>query len=217
MRRCLILGCIVLGAFTSGSCQPSREPAAAHAEVRLTTLDQAGARLSQLASSPLRNYSTYDFGRERDSAARSVIVPRERAGDLLQRLRRELGPDLVAFIGTTQWLGDEQHDGDEIVIGTGASQFDMLRLARSDGINYDLETEDLINKLSQYDEQYGIDIYHAETDTVEFVLGRIPDDLTAFCQDLYRFCPDIVDQGTGTIDKLESEISTRGQVFLWWD
>ncbi len=208
---------IAVASLTGLACTPSQEATPAHTGPQLMTLDQAGLRLSQLAGSPLRNYSTYDFGRQQDAAARSVIAPRDQASNLLQKLRQELGPNLVAFIGNTQWLGEEQHDGDEIVVGLGASQFDMLRIARSDGINHDLETEDLIAKLTEYDSRYGIDIYHAESDTVEFVLGRMPEDLTAFCQDLYSFCPDVVDQGTGSIDKLEDEIEARGQVFLWWD
>jgi hypothetical protein len=183
----------------------------------LLTLDQAAERLSELAGSATRNYSTYDFGRQHDTSARSVIVPRDKAGKLLEQLRKELGPNLVAFVGTTQWLGEEQPGGDELVIGVGASQLDMLRIARTDGINYGLETEDLVARLADYDGRYGIDIFHAETDTVEFVLGRMPEDLPGFCQELYEFCPDTVDQGSGSLAALEKEIRSRGQVFLWWD
>jgi hypothetical protein len=183
----------------------------------LFTLETAAARLAELAGSPARNYSTYDFGRQRDHAARSVIVPRDRAGNVLKQLRRELGPGLVAFVGTTQWLGDEQPGGDEVVVGIGQSQWDMLRLARSDGMNHGLETEDIVATLVDYDRRYGIDIFHAETDTAEFVLGRMPEDLPLFCRELYAFCPDIVDQGSGSLAGLEKEIRSRGQVFLWWD
>lgn len=183
----------------------------------LMTLEMAAARLSELAGSSVRNYSTYDFGREQDSSARSVIVPRDQAGKVLEQLRRELGAGLVAFVGTTQWLGDEQPGGDEIVVGLGESQLDMLRIARCDGVNYGLETEDLVKTLADYDRRFGIDIFHAETDTVEFVLGRMPEDLPAFCRELYAFCPDSVDQGSGSVEGLEKEIRSRGQVFLWWD
>ena len=200
------------------ACGRREEPVVVHAApATLATLDQAAARLSELAASPARNYSTYDFGRQRDNAARSVIVPRDRAGKLLEQLRGELGPNLVAFVGTTQWLGEEQPGGDELVIGIGASQFDMLRIARSDGVNHGLETEDLVRTLAGFDQRYGIDIFHAEADTVEFVLGRMPEDLPEFCQELYEFCPDIVDQGSGSVEALEEEVRTRGQVFLWWD
>jgi hypothetical protein len=32
-------------------------------------------------------------------------------------------------------------------------------------------------------------------------------------QQMYDLCPDIVDQGTGTVE----ELSESGRLFLWWD
>jgi hypothetical protein len=181
------------------------------------TLESAAQRLARIAGGPVREYSTYDFGRARDPDARSVIVADERSLDILSEIRGQIEGDLVAFIGTTSWLGDEPHQGVEIVVAKGGSQFDILRVARSDAINYGMETEALIEKLTEYDRQYGIDILHAETNTIEFALSRLPHDLTAFCQDLYEFCPDIVDQGTGTVEDLEAEIRDNEVVYLWWD
>jgi hypothetical protein len=181
-------------------------------------LDAAAKRLSEISGSPIRNYSTRDFGRDRNPNARSVVVPKARARQVLQHVRGELGPKLVAFIGTTQWLGNEQHaDGEEIVVANGNSQFEILRVAQSDAVNYDMLTEDLIKKLTEYDRNYGIDIFHAETDTIEFRFLKLPADLRAFCEDLYEFCPDIVDQGVGTVEALETEIRRSREVFLWWD
>ena len=182
-------------------------------------LEEAAQQLAQLAKQPLRAYSTYDFGRERDTSARSIVVPTDVAEDLLNTFRNELSPGVIAFIGTTRWLGDEQHDAaSELVVANGASQFDSLLVARSDAINYGMETEDLVKKLTEYDQMHGISIFHAETDTIEFQLLRIPDQLTAFCEDLYTFCPDIVDQNCETVEALAQEIAANeGKVFLWWD
>jgi hypothetical protein len=35
--------------------------------------------------------------------------------------------------------------------------------------------------------------------------------------EVYEFCPDVVDQGTDTVEGLESEIKKSGTIFLWWD
>ncbi len=123
----------------------------------------------------------------------------------------------MAFIGTTQWLGDEQHEGAELVVGPGASQLDIPRLARTNATNYDMGTEDLVRKLREYDQDYGLDVYHAETDTIEFMLLNTPEDLSGFAVDLYEFCPDVVDQGVGSVAALEGSIEALGQVYLWWD
>lgn len=103
------------------------------------------------------------------------------------------------------------------MVASGDSQFDILRIAQSDAVNYDMMTEDLVRKLQEYDSKYGIDIFHAETDTIEFRFRSVPKDLSTFCSDLYKFCPDIVDQGVGTVQELEQEVAKTGTVFLWWD
>ncbi len=61
-----------------------------------------------------------------------------------------------------------------------------------------------------------IDIVRAETDTVVFGLVNVPRDLAAFAEDLYKFCPDIVDQGAGSIEALQENVA-GGRVLLWWD
>jgi len=35
--------------------------------------------------------------------------------------------------------------------------------------------------------------------------------------EVYAFCPDIVEQGTKTVEQLEKEIKDTGRIFLWWD
>ena len=167
---------------------------------------------------PVRRYSTFDFGRERDNDCVSVVVPGRQAREIVYAVRKKLPPGLVAFVGTTRWLGDETHRGGaEIVVGRGTSQFDILRLARSDAINFDMETDDLIAKLQEWDRESGIDIFLATTDTIEFALNRLPGDFPAFARDVYEFCPDIVDQGWGTLEKLQEIIQRDGYVSLWWD
>jgi hypothetical protein len=41
--------------------------------------------------------------------------------------------------------------------------------------------------------------------------------IETFCKDLYKFCPDIVDQGVGSVAALEIVIEIAQEVFLWWD
>ena len=112
---------------------------------------------------------------------------------------------------------DEQHEGVEVVVDTGKDQFDILRIARSNAANYDMDTTDLIQRLEEYDRRYGIDIVRAATDLVAFRLIRMPDDISDFAVALYEFCPDIVDQGTGSVAALVEELGRDKTVYLWWD
>ena len=210
MRRLVAL---VVSIFASGcSSQPAPPPVG-----KAMNLEEAAARLARISGKPIRPFATQDFGREQNPKARSALVNEADARRVVDDVRRELGPGLLAFIGCTRSLADPPDAGSEIVVAAGDDQFDMLRIAQSDAINFGMETEDLVRKLQEYDAQYGIDIFHAETDTIEFALRSMPEDLSAFCQDLYKFCPDIVDQGVGTVEKLEQEVAKSHAVFLWWD
>lgn len=180
----------------------------------------------------VRSYSTRDFGRDQHPEALSVVIPgggpmvKDSALKALKKVREELakgsvpngGTRCVAWLGTTRWLGEEKNDGKvELAIAEGKDQLDILRHAASDAINYGMETEDLVKKLAAYDKKYSIDIFHAETDTIEFDVKGDVDDWGAFAKDLYKFCPDIVDQGIGTVERLEEALVDTGRVYLWWD
>lgn len=183
----------------------------------LTDLDAAGAFLAQQSGKPLRAYSTRDFGREKFSQARSVVVDAAKAQDLVRLLRSRAGSGLIVFQGTDHSLATVPVEGTEVVVAKGRSQFDIVRVAATDAVNYDMGTEDLIRRLKQWDAAYGIDIYQASTDTIQLRLKQLPPDLHAFAAQLYAFCPDIVDQGVGTVEKLEQSLRESHVVNLWWD
>lgn len=102
--------------------------------------------LAEVSHSFVRTYSTFDFGRQQDFNCISTIVSRDIANISVFKIREKLKPGLVAFVGTTYWLGNESHDGVEIVIGSENYQFDILRLAQSNAINYAKNNEELIQK-----------------------------------------------------------------------
>lgn len=172
------------------------------------------ALVTQTTNGQLVHYATYDFGRARDPNANMVLVPEAQSFSLYQKLTLVLPGDWRCFIGSTRWLGEEKHDGmAELVVIKARSQFDCLRIARTDAVNHGLDTEDIIRTLQDYDRRFGIRIYSASTDTVGFILLRMPEDLDAFAQELLDFCMDLEDIGL-----IKEMIAASGdRVELWWD
>lgn len=180
-------------------------------------LETGAALLAQVAAAPVRPFSTTDFGREEHAGARSALVPEAAAERLLMQVRQKLGPGLIAFVGVTNSLANPKPEGVELVVAAGRDQFDILRTAQTDGVNYDLDTEAIVKELQAWDREFGIDIWQAETDTVQLRLKTMPKDLAAFARRIYKFCPDVVDQGVGSVKALEKEIGKTKSVYLWWD
>ncbi|MFT9846003.1 DUF4253 domain-containing protein [Aneurinibacillus sp. REN35] len=175
--------------------------------------------LQELTGQTVRPYFTVNFGRTKKDGAYSVLVEQEDAFAVIQTMRSKAAHNVLSFIGTTSFLSEDAPAAGmvEVVLGTGDSQFDILRLMETDAVNYDMLTEEVIEKLIEYDRAFGIDIFQAETDTVQFLLAGEPEDWDAFCEDLYEFCPDIVDQGCGSVEALKEELQITERAFLWWD
>lgn len=181
------------------------------------SLDQVATEAAARLGLTARPFATVDFGREQKITARSVLIQGVDLDEQLQRVRLAIPDGYVAFLGTGKFAADPNRQKVEIVIAPAADQFDILRIAQTDACNYGLRTEDLVARLKDYDAKMGIDIISAVTDTIEFDRLSDPADLASFCDDLYDFCPDIVNQGTGSVDALETEIRASKRVFLWWD
>ncbi|MCZ8519212.1 MULTISPECIES: DUF4253 domain-containing protein [Paenibacillus] len=158
------------------------------------------------------------YGSNRNTGCLSVIADHAEALRWVYGLQAKLGPGLVAFAGTRHYASHrEGRKGTEVVIGPGSDPFAIVEHAGTDAGNYDMTTEEIIRKLKSFHARYGIRILEASNDTVGFDLLHIPDDLPAFCQELYEFCPDIVDQGVGSLEALEELIGEAGYLILWWD
>jgi len=190
-RRCFILFAAALAAR-----HVPAQPAASPQAVERILHEATGAQVLP--------YSTRDFGRDQYPAGRSVRVPEASADALLARVRAKLPPGWVAWVGVTHDLAAKKPAaGVELAAAPGRDQFDILRAAATDGTNYDLQTADIVKELQAWDREFGIDIQRAETDTVQLRLKKLPKNVKAFAQRVYKFCPDIVEQGVGSVEELE--------------
>jgi len=187
-----------------------------HAQIS-QNLQHGSQLLRQITGAEVRPYSTRDFGREKYDGAISVLVDEKKAESTLAAVRKELPTGLVAYIGTTRSLTHPPATGVELVVGLGTGPLDIIELAKTDAVNYGMVTKDLKAKLAQWDKVYGIDIWQAETDTIQLRLNKMPSNLKAFAKEVYKFCPDIVDQGVGTESALLQAIKEQKGLYLWWD
>jgi hypothetical protein len=106
---------------------------------------------------------------------------------------------------------------DKLTILKCTNQFDIVRLRGTNGANYNVGNDDIVNNLVKWNEQFGLDIIGADIDWVSFELHELPEDMTSFANELYEFCPDVIDQGFEDIDALIGAISYWRFIQLWWD
>lgn len=106
---------------------------------------------------------------------------------------------------------------DIITILKTNDKFDLLRFEGTNGINHDIYVEEIIEKISKWDKSYGMKILGVGFDFVQAEYDRLPVDIDNYSKELYEFCPDIVDQGVGTVEALKSEVVSTRELYLWWD
>ena len=143
-----------------------------------------------------------------------VAVPEDRTDHILASLRRKLLPlKYMPFVV-------EMNAGrkiDKIGILKGTDQYEILRIMNTNGDDYDISNQDVIERLKEWEQHLSFDIIGADNDWVEIEFRALPKDLDAFAEEVYDFCPDAVDQGPGSVEGLSKDIKKTKRLFLWWD
>ena len=114
----------------------------------------------------------------------------------------------------------EMHFGyspDQVAIIKTRDQFDILRVKQTDAANYGLDNNAVITQLKKWHELYPFEITGADLDWVEAEFIQQPKDMLQFAKEVYKFCPDVVEQGTETVERLAREMKNSNTLYLWWD
>jgi hypothetical protein len=86
-----------------------------------------------------------------------------------------------------------------------------IREAGTAAPNFDLDNEAIINHLAQWQSLCEFNIKSADHDRAEIEFVTLPADMDAFVRDLYEFCPDLVDQGTGCVHEMVEAMEEMGE------
>lgn len=109
-------------------------------------------------------------------------------------------------------------DDDELLaILPTSDQFEVVAAMGTNGVNYGQLMSDVVAGLHKIYEMAPFRISKVAHDTVEAIFDAPPNDPKELAKFLYEFCPDIVDQGVGTVRKLEKSLKDGRDLFLWWD
>lgn len=97
------------------------------------------------------------------------------------------------------------------------NDFDVLVWRQTNGINYDIDTADLIVKLKEWKGKYDFILVGCAMDWLQVNFTSNQPNYHEFAKEVYEFCPDVVDQGTETIELLAESMEEINGIYLWWD
>lgn len=99
----------------------------------------------------------------------------------------------------------------------GNNEVEIVKWRQTNGINFNLDNNSIISKLKEWQKLCDYQILGVGGDYIEISFSTLPEHVDEFVNDLYKFCPDIVDQGVGEISILKDELLKTKLLQLWWD
>ena len=76
-----------------------------------------------------------------------------------------------------------------------------------------LSTDDIVAVLEQWNDQYGINVCNASTDSITIEFSSLPEDIESFFQKILSLCPDAFEDRR----TVQSELLEKKVLSLWWD
>ena len=106
---------------------------------------------------------------------------------------------------------------DVLAILKTTDKYEILRSVQTDGINYGIDNDSLISIIKRFDEDYSLELIGASGDWCEFIIHKKSSDWAKLATEIYSVCPDVVEQGTGSVLELERILTESRRLYLWWD
>jgi len=106
---------------------------------------------------------------------------------------------------------------DRMAIIKSSNKYDILNIRKTHAYTHNLSTAKIIEKLKQWDKQYGITIVGAGYNWLSLEFDRLPENLPAFADEVLAFCPDVLLFSAATVMQLQLEIKSAKALFLQWN
>lgn len=105
----------------------------------------------------------------------------------------------------------------DVVIINEPDPFKVISLIGTEGVNYNLSNADVLNQLKAWHEKLGFTFEVIDIVRIHAYMDHLPADMAAFTEEVYAFCPDVIDQGYGSMPDMISDYRQNKYFWLWWD
>ena len=106
---------------------------------------------------------------------------------------------------------------DDIAVLKTIDKYEILREIGTNGINFSIDNDSLLKIIKRFDAEFALDLVGASGDWCEFLINKEPADWLTAAKEVYKVCPDVVDQGTATVQALADDMKKTRRLYFWWD
>jgi hypothetical protein len=105
---------------------------------------------------------------------------------------------------------------DRIGLLPTTDKYAVMAAMDTNGDNYEIGSADVIAWMKELEAEQPFVLTGIGFDYMEGRFTAPVKDPSGLARRMYQFCPDIVDQGVGTVDKLAEELQ-KESLYFWWD
>jgi Domain of unknown function (DUF4253) len=105
---------------------------------------------------------------------------------------------------------------DKVGLLPTTDKYAVIAAMQTDGANADVYTADIIKWLKALEQEQPFVLTGVGFDYLEGNFTAPLKDARGLAKRMYKFCPDIVDQGVETVENLAKELQ-KGKLYFWWD
>jgi hypothetical protein len=138
-----------------------------------------------------------DRGGREPASGLSIVGKRDEVIGAISDLQPRLLQSGYRAFMSRAYFDNGAFKADQLVVLKTTDQFDILRLEQTSGANYEVLLPDVLARLKDWQQKCEFEIIGATGDSVTIRFHTLPKDLCAFAEEIYRFCPDSVEQGVG--------------------
>lgn len=132
-----------------------------------------------------------------DTNGLSVSIDRQSVQPVIGKLQAKLVPRGYRAFWSEICETNGLKKSEEIAVVKTTDQYSILRLRRSNGGNYGVSMDAVISRLKEWENQCKFEIFGAGGAWVAIQFETLPENICAFAEEIYEFCPDTVEQGVG--------------------
>lgn len=139
--------------------------------------------------------------------------------DKIERVLFKTHTDFLAkgfYLFRYQQMFGFQNEPDKVGLLPTTNKYEVMAVMETNGDNYDIGTSGVIAWMKELESEQPFVLTGIGFDYLEGRFTSPIKDTRALARRMYQFCPDIVDQGTDTVESLARELGD-GHLYFWWD
>lgn len=148
---------------------------------------------------------------------RFELIPKKEALEIFEQYHQK-----VSSVGQFMYLTDLDFDDSmqayyDICIVPFSDQFEVIKLVQTSAPNYDLTNDQVISWLREKSREFEFRTTVIDFDRIETILITEPKSYKILAEDIYEFCPDVIEQGHDSMKALIKHLQKTKQMWFWWD